>query len=429
MHWDANKIFQVLPFYDAYIEKPKVKKLSNVQLLKELTFYDDLSIVKNTTVFSGYAQSCKVEISDKADFAVQLKASEISTKKLFKDLLIELKGFRYQMTLAILLSKMKNSGEIEYSPVYFTSLTKTVINNKFKLHQPFQKVIYRLDNWISHGSGWIVEEIISQYLNLSSYLPLSGSTYIKLPEELNHPMKGLINVKNVDNKCFLWCHVRHLNLNGVKLGRITKKDKEIVKDLNYSGVDFPLSKKVYCKIEILSKICVNEFCYENKMVYPAYLSNQCFNDCLDLLLISNSFTSHYVYIKDFNRLMFNKTRHKGKKYFCKSCLQCFSSENILREHKKDCLLINNGQNIKLEKGFIEFKNFNRQIPVPFKIYADSECLLKSCDVGVDNDCFSYTKKYQDYIPCSFAYKLVYFDDKFSKDVVLYRGKKCCFKIY
>ena len=83
------------------------------------------------------------------------------------------------------------------------------------------------------------------------------------------------------------------------------------------------------------------------------------------------------------------------------------------------MLINGGQNAKLEKGFIEFKNFNRQIPVPFKIYTDFEFVLKSVDCGFDNDRFSYTKKYQDHIPCSFAYKLVSVDDKFSKDVVLY----------
>ena len=191
---------------------------------------------------------------------------------MFKNLLIELKGFKYQITLAVLLSKMKNSSEVEYSPVYFNSLAKTVINfDKLGLDQSFQEIIYRLENWISHGSGWIVEEIYSQYLNLSSYLPLSGSTYIKLPKELRHPMKGLINIENNDNKCFLWWHVRHLNLNGVKLERITKKDKEIVKDLNYSSVDFPVPKKDYGKIEVLSKINVNVFCYENKMVYRLFI--------------------------------------------------------------------------------------------------------------------------------------------------------------
>ena len=100
---------------------------------------------------------------------------------------------------------------------------------------------------------------------------------------------------------------------------------------------------------------------------------------------------------------------------------------MLNEHQKDCLLINRGRNVKLEKGFIEFKNYSKQIPIPFKIYADFECLLKSVDIGVDNECFSYTRKYQDHIPCSFAYKVVCIDDKFSKDIVLYRGKNAVFK--
>ena len=65
MHWEANKIFRILPFYDTYIEKPMIKKLNNVELLKELPFYDELSIVKNKTAFSGYGQSDKIAIVDK----------------------------------------------------------------------------------------------------------------------------------------------------------------------------------------------------------------------------------------------------------------------------------------------------------------------------------------------------------------------------
>ena len=125
--------------------------------------------------------------------------------------------------------------------------------------------------------------------------------------------------------------------------------------------------------------------------------------------------------------MFNKNKCKNKKWFCNSCLQCFSSEKVLLEHGKDCLMINDGQNVKLEKGFIEFKNYSRQIPVPLKIYADFQCLLKGCDSGINNHCFSYISKYQDHIPCSIAYKLVRVDDKFSKDVLLYRGKNAVYK--
>ena len=133
----------------------------------------------------------------------------------------------------------------------------------------------------------------------------------------------------------MWCHVRHLNLINKNPQRITKKDKELISKLNYKSVDFPVSKKDYCKIEVRNNTRINVFCYENKVVYPAYLSNQKFNDSMDLLLISNEFISHYVYIKDFDRLMFNKTKCKGKKYFCKCCLQCFDSEKVLSEHKED----------------------------------------------------------------------------------------------
>ena len=126
-----------------------------------------------------------------------------------------------------------------------------------------------------------------------------------------------------------------------------------------------------------NKIGINVFCYESKTTYPVYLSDQ--NDSMDLLLISNGFVSHYVYIKDFNRFMFNKTKYKGKKYFCKNCLQCFSSENVLLEHKEDCLVINGKQNVKLEEGVISFKNYFRQIAGPFKVYADFEYILKNVD--------------------------------------------------
>ena len=96
--------------------------------------------------------------------------------------------------------------------------------------------------------------------------------------------------------------------------RITKKDREFVRNLNYEGINFPVSKKDYCKVEVLNKIGVNVFCHD-RVVYPVYLSNQKFDDTIDLLLISIDFVSHYVYIKDFNRFMFNKTEHRGKNFF------------------------------------------------------------------------------------------------------------------
>ena len=346
--WNESKIFKILPFYNSNIDISKIKKLSNLQLLKELSFYDKLNITKNNSAFNDHAQGYNIEIIDKKDVIVQLKTSEISIKNLFKDLLIEMKGFNYQIILKVLLSKVKSSGFIEYSTIYLNLLTKTVIGEKYHLNKCFNEIIFRLENWISHGSGWIVDSILDQYLNMSCYKPLSGSTYCKLPKELCHPRKGLINIQNDSNKCFLWCHVRYLNCYGKNLSRITKKDKEIRKRLNYDGIKFPVSKIDFLKISLMNKININVFSYEDKIIYPIYLSDPFFNDVLDVLLINN----HYVLIKDFNKLMFNKTKSENKKWFCKSCIQCFSSEKILNEQGKDCLFIHGGQRIKLEKDLL-----------------------------------------------------------------------------
>ena len=75
-----------------------------------------------------------------------------------------------------------------------------------------------------------------------------------------------------------------------------------------------------------------------------------------------------------DKFMFQKTKNKNKKWFCKSCLQCVSNKNVLTKHKEDCLSINGKQLGKLEEGTIEFENYFKHIPVPFKIYVDFECI-------------------------------------------------------
>ena len=142
-----------------------------------------------------------------------------------------------------------------------------------------------------------------------------------------------------------------------------------------------------------------------------------------LIFVTDGDKWHYLYIKDFDRFMFHKTKNKNKKWFYRSCLQCFSSESVLIKHKENCLSINGKQSVKLEKGIIEFENYFKQIPVPFKIYADFECNLKS----VESYEGSYSKKYQDHVPCSFAYKSICADDKFTKLIIVFRGENSAYK--
>ena len=97
-----------------------------------------------------------------------------------------------------------------------------------------------IDVWINNGSGWNVESIESQYINFSTYRPLSGSFYMDLPVELKSPKKGLVNNKNKDQKYFLWCHVKHINPLKENPEKLLKTDKKIAEKLDYDGIEFPI---------------------------------------------------------------------------------------------------------------------------------------------------------------------------------------------
>ena len=139
-----------------------------------------------------------------------------------------------------MFKKYKPNGEIEFRPAYFNSTAKTVINHKFSLKNAFQEIVYRSDNWINEGSGWIAELIECQYIKISTYRPLSSSSYVKFPAELRSSEKGPIKIKNNDEQCFLGCHIRHINPVQINPERITQNDKTLVNDLNYDKIEFPV---------------------------------------------------------------------------------------------------------------------------------------------------------------------------------------------
>ena len=167
-HSDAVDYFKELPFYNKPIKKPKVKRLKNIDRLVELPFYEQLSVIKTDQAFKGYAMSYKVEIIEKKDPIVQLEASKSSIKDLFSDLLNETKGFKYQINVKV-VKKYKLNEEIEFAPVYFNSVTKTVINHRFRLENCFQEILYMIHVRINNGSAWNVESTESQYINISTF--------------------------------------------------------------------------------------------------------------------------------------------------------------------------------------------------------------------------------------------------------------------
>ena len=248
----------------------------------------------------------------------------------------------------------------------------------------------------------------------------------------------MINIKNKDDECFRWCHIRHLNPQIKHPERIRKADKQLIGGLNYEGTEFPVSQKHYNKIEKQNSIRINGFGYEKGQPFPIQISKEKFEDQMNLLLITKDEKRHYILIKDFNRFMYNKSKHKERKHFCVYCLQCFSSESILVEHVNNCLTINGSQAINMPKqgnNILKFNNLHKQLPVPFIIYANFEAITKkvqgckqSEEMEKDKDKRSYTKAYQTHEDCGYGYKVVCcYDEKYSKPIQTYRGENAVYK--
>ena len=287
-----------------------------------------LKIKERKKGLKGVVQSFELElenISTQDPRMLFATARNTFTKK-SKEILQQKKGgYKANITLIVELKKrILQDGEeaYEFTQPYFNSTTRIILNEldiRDFYDKAVEEILNRIARWISKGSGWVIERIHKLYFNVVSYEPLKGRSYFPLPEELRHHRKGLINIKNDDNECFRWCHVRHLNPLGHHNERITQKDRGIAKTLDYSGVTFPVTIRDMGKIEKQNKININAYVYneDGKYVSPIRNSKTAYDDTLNVLLIEREtekeYKQHYVYIKDFIRLNYNVNKHKNKK--------------------------------------------------------------------------------------------------------------------
>ena len=176
-------------------------------------------------------------------------------------------------------------------------------------------------------------------------------------------------------------------------------------------------------------IGISVFGYENKEKHLIYVSKKCCEGKhVNLLLIDKYGKRHYVLTKEFNRFMYNHTLHRRKKDYSRYSLPAVSTEEILKFHIKDNFKINGKQKIMMPKKseYVRFKNYERKIKSPFIIYAGFESILVIENNRKLNPEESYTQKYQKHLPCSYSYKLVYVDDKFSKSFMTYIGENAVY---
>ena len=392
------------------------------------------TIIKQTDkALKGFVKSYEINTRNNRDPLVQMQNTRKGEERQVTTLLNEIKGLKYVETLKVTFEKISADVIVEKS-AYFNSASQTIINQmeiNEALQMSKQNLLNQISRWISEGSGWTIKSVDSHYLNIAKYEPMKGSSYIRLPSELRNSAKGLINIKNEDNECFRWCHIRHLNPQDKNPQRIKKTDKQYVGKLDYSNIKLPVGVKHYNKIEKQNSININVFGYENKQPYPIYVSKEKYEGHMELLLVTEKENKHYVLINDFNRFMYNQTKHEHRKHFCMHCLQCFSSDRVLSNHKDICIQVNGAQAIKMpnkDNNILKFNNFHKQQPVPFVIYADFEAITEKIHGCQQDGNKSYTEAYQRHTDCGYGYKVVCcYDDKYTKPIQLYRGEKAVYK--
>ena len=276
----------------------------------------------------GHAKSYGIELQDNLNPLNHFMKTRPLTESHLEDLLKTMKGFKFIEMLEVTFEKQtinSKTGERVsiYKTAFFNGKAKTITNANDiepKLSMSGQEILNTIDKWVSEGSGWVIDRIDCHYINVTTYKPLNGSSYIELPIELQNPAKGLINIKNKGDECFRWCHIRHLNLQKTNPQRIKRVDKQFIEGLDYTNIEFPVSQRQYNKIEKQNAIRINVFGYEKGQPFPIHNSKEEFEDQMNLLIITKDEKRHYIFIKDFNAFMYNQSKHKEKKHFvCSVC--------------------------------------------------------------------------------------------------------------
>ena len=272
----------------------------------------------------------------------------------------------------------------------------------------------------AEGSGWRFEKVEKLVLHTTRWEPVNAGSYIELPQELKN-RKAIINMKNQDDKCFMWCVLRALNPKDKNTERIDNDLKNKVDTLNMEGIQYPVSLRGIDHFEHLNpEISITVLGYnKEEKVYPLKVSKYtgCKHDIV-LLLIKDGEKSHYCLVKNMSALLSSQINNNDhKRYFCLNCFNSFKSPDSLDKHKEYCY---NNECVKISmpppNTFLRFKNFRYSEKAPFAIYADFESLIKPMDNCDPDPNRSYTKKYQKHEPISFCYYIECFNNTLCKEI-------------
>ena len=351
--------------------------------------------------------------------------------------LVDFFTYHRNIKLRLLLVCMMEKSEIDKNGIrnitedkaYFNSPTFTNLKStdvEKLIFDSKENILNQMQMYAEKGSNWMFKEVVKLEIHTAEFNPTKGGSYIDLPKWIKDK-KAIINIKNKDDKCFLWCILRYLHPKETHEEKIKDLEKYEF-SLKTKGITFPIKLKDISKFEKLNPELpgINVFSDDNMIIYPLRMADRDCLNTIDLFLYEEDGVSHYTLIKDFNRLIKSqKTASKnGKIFICKKCFNHFTKEELLEKYIKYC---SNNETVAVKmpepNTMLYFKNYYKQLPIPFVVYADFECFTKPMNTCSPNPKESYNYNYQKHEPSGFCFYVKGVVDKKIKPLIYTKTKE------
>ena len=334
-------------------------------------------------------------------------------KHVLKDFLRNHRNIKVRFVLVCMMEKMEGDYKLSFNiqdKAYFHSITyinfKTT-DVKELLSKFIKEIIENIITFQKNGSGWYFKEVVQLEIHTTEFIPMKGSSYIPLPGWIMRK-KAIVSIRNKDDKCFLWSVLRYLHpgeKNDCRLSDLEKYEFS----LNTKGITFPMKIKDITKFENLNPDLagINVFSVDDKKtIYPLREVKRDCKNTIDLFLYEEDGKFHYSLIKNFSRLIRSQitSRTDEPLQICKRCFSHYTKPELLEKHIKYCSSNKTALVTMPEPNtYLYFKNYDRQLPVPFVVYADFECFTKPMNSCSPNPKDSYNYNYQKHEPSGFCF--------------------------
>ena len=280
--------------------------------------------------------------------------------------------YKFQLSYLAKFSKYINGEEVVFHKWVKSDFNYNHTQIAFGTNQNIHNILMqKLDDEQLEASGFVLNGIVNVILEIYKVNDIQASSWVELPEKYMNN-KSIINIKNDDHFCFLWCILAHLFPVEDHKNR-TSSYSIHTKKLILNGLEFPMKIKDIPKFENLNNLNVNVFELTGAVLTPIHINKNYLQSQIDLLL----FETHYCLITKLHCLL-NKDSHM--KWVCRRCLTAFSSEDILNQHIDRCQK-QQPTNITFSwKDHLKFEDYHMKVPVPIRVYADFECINLKSDI-------------------------------------------------